>query len=192
MWLRQWQAFSRVCQEWARVGLSVCQCWWWLLRPTGKKLRRMNFYRTFPLENPAKGAWGVFWEMLVSPCSVNAFQRKRNNSFFNWGSSQITPYWGCHIMDHLGNLVHLVFPCFVVVGFVFKQGFGTWIDKLARRDSLRFFALIHHFPPCLPCFRGPSPVIETFRLWSSTLKCRPKTCKLFLFQLSELVWAPAV
>lgn len=42
----------------------------------GKKIRIMNLYRTFPLENPAKGACLVSWEMLVSPCLGNAFKRK--------------------------------------------------------------------------------------------------------------------
>lgn len=157
-----------------------------------KKTRRRNCCRIFPLENPAKGACVVFWEISVSLCPSSAFQRKRSNSYFSWGNGQVTPYGGCHIMDHLGNLVYLVLPCFVVVVFfVFKQGFGTWIDKLARRHSQRVFCL-STFPTDFPCFRRPSPVTETFRLWGSTLKCRPKPCKLFLFQRSELMWAPAI
>lgn len=47
-------------------------------------------------------------------------------------------------MDHLGCLIHLVLTYFDVF-VVFKQGFGTQIDKLAMRGSQRvlFFALIH-------------------------------------------------
>lgn len=67
----------------------------------------------------------VFFEKCWFLLAQSMLFKEKNNSYFSWGSSQITPYGGCHIMDHLGNLVHLVFPCFVVVVFVFKQGFGT-------------------------------------------------------------------
>lgn len=118
----------------------------------GKKRRRMNFCRTFSLENRAKGACVVLRNAgfsLLRQCFSN-----KEISYFSWGSSQVTPYGGCQIMDHLGNLVHLGFPCFVVI-FVFKQGFGTLTDKLVRKDSQRgFFCLDTSFPTDFPCFRG--------------------------------------
>ena len=178
---------SLLCQESARVGLSVFQCWWCLLRPAGKK-----HCRTLPLENPAKGTCVVFWEMLFSLCSGNAFRRKRNNSYFSWGRSEVTSYGGCHIVDHVGNLVHLFLPCFVDTVFVFKRGFGTWIDKLARRDSQRvFFALIHHFPLIFHVSEVPLQSQRHASCGVEHWSADPKHVNC-CFSNSELVWAPAV
>lgn len=141
---------ANLCEAVLRV--STCSLTsWCLLWPTGKK-NQLIFVGLYFSEKPSKGAYFVFQEILVSPCSDNAFQKKkRNNSFFSWGSSKIILYGSCHIMDPLGYLVHLVLTCFVVfvVFVVFKQRFGTQIYELAMRGSQRGFFCLDTLGPFL-------------------------------------------